>query len=80
MGKQNLCLKKSFVSEFVFVLSGALVMLFAFLIMLPQVETKSHAEGETTDEGIVIVFSPEIDVSLKSSDDGYYKIWRGSCL
>ncbi len=74
MGKQNFCLKKSFVSEFVFVLSGALVILFAFLIMLPQVETNSHAEGETTDEGIVIVFSPEIDVSLKSSDDGYYKI------
>lgn len=61
-------------SELVFVLSGALVMLFAFLIILPQVETNSHAEGEATDEGIVIVFSPEIDVSLKSSDDGYYKI------
>ncbi len=56
------------------VLPALFIMLFAFAIVLPAVPASTYAEGDTPNEGITIVISPEINASLISSENGDYKI------
>lgn len=74
MSKQIFCLSKGLKSNIIFILSAAAIMLFGFAIILPAVPEKTHAEGDSPNEGIIITISPEINASLLSSENGDYKI------
>ncbi len=60
------------------VLPAAIIMLFAFAIMLPVVSESTHAEGDEPEEGISVFASSDISVNLLSKDEGYYKIFKDS--
>ena len=74
MLKQKFCLVKASKNNALFGLSCALIILFGFAIILPTVPEKTHAEGDSPNEGIIITISPEINASLISSENGDYKI------
>ena len=74
MSKQNFCLKKSYFNRAFFMLSGAGIILFAFLTMFPSVSNSTHAEGDAPDEGISIVVSDSISADLTLFDEGDYGI------
>ncbi|MDO4759782.1 MAG: BspA family leucine-rich repeat surface protein [Candidatus Saccharibacteria bacterium] len=56
------------------VLPAAIVMLFAFAIMLPVVSESTHAEGDEPEEGISITISDPVSANLVLFDEGDYKI------
>ena len=58
------------------ILPALFIMLFATAIMLPVVPESTHAEGDEQIEGTYIITSPNVEVTLLSKDDGYYKIFK----
>ena len=56
------------------ILPAAIVMLFAFAIMLPVVSESTHAEGDVPEEGISITISDPVSANLVLFDEGDYKI------
>ena len=61
-------------SSILTILPAAIIILFAFAIILPVVPESTHAEGDDPNEGITITISPEINANLISSENGDYKI------
>ncbi len=56
------------------IIPAAIVMLFAFAIMLPAVSESTHAEGDEPEEGVSITISDPVSANLVLFNEGDYKI------